>query len=197
MRILPLILGAVLALTACGHSGPYIWVHEYRDANAATQPAGYVIAPGDTIFVRVWNQESMSARVRVRDDGKISLPFLNDVIAARLTPDVLSAQLQKQLKDYINNPVVTVSLEESRAFAIPVLGQVTTPGSYTISTTAGVLGAIAAAGGLNEFAHKDAIFVVRKYPSAVRIRFSFDSLSQGEPRAVGFQLRDGDVVVVE
>ncbi len=160
----------------------------------------YVIAPGDTLQVRVFQQEAMSARVRVRADGKVSLPLVNDLPAAGKTPTGLATELQLRFKDFINNPVVTVSLEESRPLSVSVLGEVTRPGVVTLEPGAGVLQAIAAAGGLTDFAHKDGLFVLRKVagdPAPRRIRFFWDALTRGEGRGARFVLVPGDVVVVE
>jgi polysaccharide export outer membrane protein len=62
---------------------------------------------------------------------------------------------------------------------------------------AGVLEALAAGGGLTEFAHRDRIFVLRRHSAPVRIRFTFEGLSRGQGRAAAFRLESGDVVVVE
>lgn len=183
---------------ACRHDpGLFIWVDDFKEE---AQPDGeYVIRQGDLVNVRVFGQENMSARSRVRADGKISLPFLNDVTAAGFTPVVLSAQLQTRLKDFINNPVVTISLEEIRQVPVSVLGEVPRPGIYTLDPNAGVLQAIAAAGGFTNFAGKE-LFVLRAGPDggkAQRIRFDYDAVSQARGKGASFKLRPGDVIIVE
>jgi polysaccharide export outer membrane protein len=60
-----------------------------------------------------------------------------------------------------------------------------------------VADALAAAGGLTNFAHKDRIYVVRSSPQQIRIHFTYDALTKGIGRAPLFRLRAGDVVVVE
>ena len=86
-----------LALTACRHDpGVYVGADEY--VAPVVNEGEYVIRPGDVLNVRVFQQDNMSAKTRVRNDGKISLPFLNDVTAAGFTPVVLGAQLQTRLK---------------------------------------------------------------------------------------------------
>src|SRR5262245_25842045 len=182
---------------ACRHDpGVFIWVDDFAD----TQPDGeYVIRQGDLVNVRVFGQDNMSARSRVRADGRISLPFLNDVNAAGFTPVVLSAQLQTRLKDFINNPVVTISLEEVRPVPFSVLGEVPRPGIYTLDPNAGVLQAIAAAGGFTNFAAKE-LFVLRSAPDATkpqRIRFDYEAAAQAKGKGAGFRLRPGDVLIVE
>jgi polysaccharide export outer membrane protein len=186
---------ALVASAACaGAQGSYVWIRDYAAQKDAAQ--GYIIAPGDLIQVRVFNQEGMSAKVRVRSDGKVTLPFLNDVDAAGYPPGVLAQQLQTRFKDYVNLPVVTVSLEEPAPLHVSVVGEVARPGLYTLDSGARVLEALAQSGGLTEFAHKDRVFVLRGVPP-VRVRFSWEMLQHGDPPAAAFRLRTGDAVVVE
>jgi polysaccharide export outer membrane protein len=187
---------AALLLGACATTGPSIPVNEYQEPPDEPQ-SGYVIQSGDILQVRVFNQPDMSARVRVREDGKVSIPFLNDVTAVGLTPNALAQQIQTRLKEFINAPVVTISLEEARPFSVSVIGEVNKAGMYALPRGAGVLQALAAAGGLTQYASKDRIFVVRDTPSRARIRFEFGQLTQAEGKAATFRLRLGDIVVVE
>lgn len=195
-RSAALALGAALLLAGCRTVTPlgeYTWVHDYEDPE--TPSDSYVIVAGDLLGVRVWNQEGMSGRARVRADGMISLPFLNDIPAAGVSPPTLATRIQARLQEFIVNPVVTVSLEEPRPFEVSVVGEVVRAGVYKLEQQkAGVLAALASAGGLNDFADRDRIFVLR---SGVRIRFTFRALSQAHPKAASFLLRPGDVVVVE
>ena len=185
------------ALWACsGAVGKYVWVDDYP-MSPRTTVKEYVISPGDVIAIRVYNQEGMSGRPRVRVDGKITVPFVNDVQAAGLTTAALADHIAKRLKDFVVNPVVTVSLEETRPFEVYVVGEVVKAGRYPIEPNGSVLQAIAAAGGLTPFASRDKIFVVRNEPAPVRIRFKYDALSRQEGAAASFALRNGDTVVVE
>ena len=186
-------------LSGCKTTGEYVWADTLPAApqNAARE---YVIQVGDTISVRVWNQDSISGRTKVRPDGKVSIPFVNDVDAAGATPTELAARVQVRLKDFIVNPVVTVTLDEPRPLIVAVLGEVTRPGNYQLEASAGVLQALAIAGGPTAFADKDRIMVLRQKPDgsgATRIRFKYSSLTQLEGRATTFRLQGGDVVVVE
>ncbi|MHB8877314.1 MAG: polysaccharide biosynthesis/export family protein [Myxococcaceae bacterium] len=192
---------ALLALCVFGcHKSPgvFLWVDEY--VAPSDEGTGYSIHPGDMLNVRVFQQENISAKVRVRADGKVSLPFVNDVQAAGLTPVVLARHLEIQLKTFINNPVVTVSLEEVRTLSVSVLGEVVRPGTYQLEPGTGVLQALAMCGGLNPFAHADAVFVLRKVEGVAaptRIRFTYPALARAEGRSGTFMLRWGDVIVVE
>ena len=187
------------ALPGCKTTGDYVWA-DSLPAASTRGPREYVIQVGDTISIRVWGQDSMSARPKVRPDGKVSLPFVNDVQAAGATPAELVARIQLRLKDFIVNPVVTVSLEEPRPVIVAVLGEVNRPGNYQLEASAGVLQALAIAGGPTAFADRDRIMVLRQKPDgggATRIRFKYSSLTQLEGSAAAFRLQGGDVVVVE
>jgi polysaccharide export outer membrane protein len=184
-------------LAGCADLGPYTWVNDYTDAVAPAD--GYVIANGDVLQVRVFNQDNLSTKAKVRSDGRISLPLLNDVVAAGYTPSVLGQQLETRLKDFIKLPVVTVSVEESRPVSVLVAGEVPKQGTVALDANAGVLTALLAAGGLSDFAHRDRIFVVRPQPNAtpVRIRFSWKELLRAQDKSASFKLRADDMVVVE
>ncbi len=200
-RVRAVLVASALAGHACATTGDYFWVDTLPPP--PEPELTYVIRPGDVIAVRVWSQEGMSVRAKVREDGKITIPFINDVAAAGAAPPELARRLQTRLKDFIVNPVVTVTLEEVRPLEISVVGEVARPGNYLLDGEAGVLKALASAGGMTPFADRDRIFVLRPSHWAdgtarpARIRFTFRSLSRGEGRAATFLLRGGDVVVVE
>ncbi|MFZ5446249.1 MAG: polysaccharide biosynthesis/export family protein [Myxococcota bacterium] len=196
MRTLFVVVTAVLLAGCYTPRGAFLEV----DAAIITEPNEYVVAAGDVLQVRVFQQDSMSARVKVRADGKVSLPLLGDIAAAGKSPSALASELQVRLKEYINTPVVTVSLEETRPVTVSVLGEVGRAGVVTLEQNSGVLHALAAAGGLNDFAHRDGIFVLRKIAGQTaprRIRFTWEALSRGEGAAARFILQAGDVVVAE
>ena len=199
------LFAAALALVqGCARQRDYLWVKDVPASVAAAGDAAYRIAPGDVIGVRVWNQEPMSIeRARVREDGKISLPFLNDVEVAGMEPGELGRRLEVKLKAFIVNPVVTVLVQERLPIRASVVGEVVRPGAYELDRSAGVLQAIAAAGGLTAFAHDSGVYVLRAgywadgNPAPARIRFRYSELSRGKAPAAVFRLRSGDVVVVE
>jgi polysaccharide export outer membrane protein len=194
-----LAVALLLTVSACKTTGEYVWVDDLPQAPAPAEKE-YVIQTGDIISVRVWNQEGMSARARVRQDGKISLPFLNDVEVSGITPTAAAKRIQARLKEFIVNPVVNVSLEEVRPVTVAVLGEVVHPGNYPIDSTSGVMHALALAGGMNPYANKDMILVIRQKADGgapLRIRFTYEALTQARGKAASFRLQMGDVVVVE
>jgi polysaccharide export outer membrane protein len=197
-----LVWSLCVLLSACGSTSGAIEVDQLKDVpSAASASNEYVINVGDVLSIQVWEQDKMSGRMRVRSDGRISLPLLNDVDAAGKTPVKLARDLEASLKSVILNPMVTVVVEESKppTLNISVLGEVAKPGVQTLEPKAGVAQALAAAGGLTAFAHKDRIFVLRGGPQTTptRIRFTYTALTQNVGKAAQFRLETGDVVVVE
>lgn len=195
-RSVPLAL-AMLATTGCyTPQGAFVGVDEFQFPSGGDT----VLAQGDLINVQVFQQEALSGRMRIRHDGKVSLAMLGDVIAAGKSPVELSSELQARFKDFINNPRVNVVLEESRPVSIAVVGEVVRPGITTLDSNSGVLTAIASAGGLNDFAHRNGIFVLRRLPGEAaprRVHFTWAALTQGQGKANRFTLQPGDTVVVE
>src|SRR6266481_8802615 len=133
------------------------------------EPAGeYLIGPEDVLDVAVWNNTDISRTVPVRPDGKISLPLLNDVQAAGLTPMQLRDVLVKLLTTYIPNPTLSVIVREVHSFKVTVIGEVKTPGRYEIRSRTTVLDLLAMAGGLSQYAARARITILRRDGDAVR-----------------------------
>jgi polysaccharide export outer membrane protein len=192
------VFAALVCPCSCADLGKYVWVKDYAQPSVPVPGNSEdVISPGDLLAVRVYNQEAMSTpRVRVRPDGKITLPFLNDVQAAGLKPAELGRQLEVEFKEFLKQPVVTVSWEE-HTLPISVVGEVARQGIYQVEPGVGLLHVLALAGGLTEVAHRDRIFVRREKPAPVRIRFTYDALAHEDGPAAQFRLQRGDMVVVE
>src|SRR5215471_19611954 len=138
---------AAVCVVCCADLGKYVWVDQYKEPAEPTEKP-YTIGPGDTLQVRVFNQEQLSARAKVRADGKVSLPLLNDVEAAGYTPVALSQVIERRLSELVNAPRVTVSVEEIKPQTVMVVGEVPRPGSFPYDPSATVLQLLATAGGL-------------------------------------------------
>lgn len=194
----------LLATGGCRHAGQsFLWIEDVPKGMYVADPT-YQIAPGDVIGVRVLGQEGTSVeRVRVRDDGKISMPFLNDLAVAGTEPEDLARRIEVKLKAFLVAPTVTVVVHERRPLRVAVLGKVVRPGVYDLDRGAGVVHALAAAGGITPFADDDGIFVIRSgywadgNPAPARIRFRYGDLLAGRVPAALFMMIVGDVVVAE
>jgi len=161
----------------------------------------YVVGPEDVLDIAVWNNPDVTRTVPVRPDGMISLPLLNDVHAAGLTPMQLRDALARLLASYIPNPTISVIVREVHSFKVTVIGEVKTPGRYELKSRATVLDVLAIAGGLSEFAARSRIVVLRQEGGATReIPFAFDKLAtRGGAKAGGqenFCVQPGDIIVV-
>jgi polysaccharide export outer membrane protein len=129
--------------------------------NHVAELEAYRVGPEDVLNIVVWKNEGISRTVPVRPDGMISLPLLNDVQAAGLTPMELRDVIMKKLAEYEPNPEVSVIVQEVRSFKVSVIGSVKTPGRYELKSRATVLDVLALAGGLGEFASRARILILR------------------------------------
>ena len=155
------------------------------------------MGPEDLLDIAVWNNTAISRTVPVRPDGMISLPLVNDVHAAGLTPMQLRDALMKRLAKYIATPEVSVMVHEIHSFAVSVIGEVKKAGRYEFRSRTTVLDAIAAAGGFSEFAAKGRVAVLRMDGKAFkRIPFSYKKGVSEDGQQENFFLNPGDIVVV-
>jgi len=193
--LLPLGLALMMAL-------PVPCLAQRPPAVEATERSGkheYVIGPADVLEVAVWNNTLISRTVPVRPDGKISLPVLNDVQAAGLTPMQLQSFLTKALAGYIQTPEVSVIVGEVHSFKVSVIGQVKTSGRYELTSPVTVVDALAMAGGLSEFADRGRIIILRREGAiTTQIPFAYDKLTpgNGSKGQENFFVRPDDIILV-
>lgn len=188
---------AGLSCASCGSEGSYIWYTRLPRPAQSSPARIYTIGVGDSLSIRVYEQDSLNSSVRVRSDGRISMPLVGEVYVVGKQPQQLAKELETLLKRFLVVPRVTVTLEQSRPISVTVLGETAKPGTLTMERPAHLLQAIAQAGGLTEFADKDRIFVLRQLPAFMRIRFTYDAIVNNENSAASFELMNGDVLVVE
>jgi polysaccharide export outer membrane protein len=186
---------AVLAISAAGAAVP----RAGAQAPAAAPPDGahYRIGPEDVVEVSVWNNTALSRTVPVRPDGKLSLPLLNDVPAAGLTPMELREILMNRLAEYMPTPEVSVILREVHSFKVSVIGEVKKPDRYELGSRATVLDVLAMAGGFTEFAARTRIVILRHDGTDVkRVSFNYNAIVSANGDRANFLLQPGDVVLV-
>jgi polysaccharide export outer membrane protein len=199
---------AMVLLTGSPSDGVWPW-HHAKANDSATPPAttdatkdplakapDYRIGVNDVLHVAVWKEPELSATVPVRTDGDISIPLLHDVPAAGLTPVELSATISEKLKKYLDDPRVTVVVEQMNHQRIYVVGEVLRHGPMVLLPDMTVLQALATAG-LNQFANTKKIYVLRsvngvdqKYP------VNYKKLLKGEGTNQNIALKAGDTIVV-
>lgn len=160
-------------------------------------PADYVIGPADKLSVRFWDDAKMSAEVVVRPDGMITLPLLNDVSAAGLTPEQLREAVLKGAAKYVEGANVQIIVIEINSRRVFITGMVANSAHYPLLGPTTVLQLIATAGGLQEFAKaKDIRIVRRENGREVAYRFNYNDVRQGKNLAQNIELKPGDTVIV-
>lgn len=163
---------------------------------AMLSTAEYLIGPEDVLDISVWKNPELSRKVPVRPDGRISLPLVNDIQAAGLTPSDLRQQLAAKLAEFVPTPEVSVVVSEVQSAKVAVVGAVKTPGRFTLRSPATVLECLALAQGLTEFASKDKIVVLRQNGSTTtRIPFNYSKVASGSDQE-NFFVKPGDIIVV-
>jgi polysaccharide export outer membrane protein len=178
-------------------SGPAAFAQNAAKAPARSAPSGYRIGSEDILQISVFGNEALTRTVPVRPDGMISLPLLNDVQAAGLTPMELREVLMKKLVEFVPAPEVAVIVSEVRSFMISVIGQVSKPGRYDLRSSATIVDALAMAGGFKEFAARSKVVVIRSEGGvSKRIAFDYDKMSAAKSPQENFALRPGDIVMV-
>jgi polysaccharide biosynthesis/export protein len=158
-------------------------------------PADFVIGPEDVLSIVFWHDKDMTTQVTVRPDGKISLPLLDEVQAAGLTPASLRARLIEDSKKFFGNPNVTVVVQAINSRKVFITGQVVKPGPYVIAAPTTVLQLIAMAGGLKDFADSKHITIVRKELGRTS-SFQFNYKEIRKSLKQNIELKPGDTVVV-
>jgi polysaccharide biosynthesis/export protein len=193
----PLCLALALLGSGCAGAGQYVWFGEMPPSERAVLTGDYVIGVGDSISIRVFEQDGLSGDAKIRTDGKIALPLVGEIVAAGKRPLELSREIEAALKQFIVNPRVTINVTESKPVSVTVVGEVGHIGVLTLEPPARLVEAMAQSGGVGEFGDKDKIFVLRQFPSYKRIRFTWEAILRNQENAAQFPLRTGDVIVVE
>ena len=162
---------------------------------AVEAPPGFVIGPEDVLSIVFWRDKDMSSQVTVRSDGKISLPLLDEIQAAGLTPAELRTRLIEESKRFFGNPNVTVVVTEINSRKVFITGQVLKPGPYVIVAPTTVLQLIAMAGGLKDFADSKHIAIVRHDRGrTTSTEFNYKDIRKHLSQNI--ELKPGDTVVV-
>jgi len=166
-----------------------------RSALTPDQRLTYIIGVEDELQISVWREPELSTTVVVRPDGIITLPLVNDVKAVGLKTEELQNVLMDKLKNFVNEPQVTVIVRSIHSRKVYLVGEVGHQGSFPINGDMTVLELLAAGGGLGPFAKANSIYILRgQNGKKVRIPFPYKKAVVGKSENV--TLQPGDVVVV-
>ena len=167
----------------------------------ATQDASidstYPIGPGDVLGISIWKDDALTKEVVVLPDGLISFPLLGLVKAAGKTVAQLRSELEEKISRYVTDPVLNVEVKQVNSMIVYVIGRVNSPGRFSLNTNVSALQALATAGGLNPFAKRDKIKILRQESGKTRIYpFNYDEIAEGRRLEENIELKRGDVIVV-
>jgi len=155
------------------------------------------IGPGDMLKIQVYGEKELTGTYQVSPEGSIMFPFIGEVKVEGLNNFSLAAKISEMLKDgYINDPQVTVLVEEFVSKRIFVLGQVKKAGSFPIRTRMSVIEAISLSGGFTDFADISNVVVTRKGKDEKEKRFVIDIKEIVNGTKENFYLNAGDIIFV-
>ena len=195
--VLTLVLSCLSMLAGCARPSQEI-IEE-----ASNSSKDFLLGPEDVLDIVIWKNEDLSQKgVVIRPDGKVSMPLIGEVQASGRTANQLASQISARLKEFKDNPVVTVGVKEVNSYYVYVLGEVSKPGKYQLKSHATVLQAVAIASGFTNYASRNKMKVIRHVQGEngttreIRIPARYDDLVAGTGEIGNFVLKTGDVVVV-
>jgi len=159
----------------------------------------YIIGAEDMLDITVWRNPDLSKVVQVRPDGRVSLPIIRDIVAVGKTPTQLAEEMTIKLKEYVQNPVVAVSLKEVNSSNFFVLGEVKNSGKFPLKSKTTLLQSITIAGGFNPTAARNQMVIFRfteSAPGIKRLTASYDEIVLRSGINENFELKSGDTIVV-
>ena len=166
-----------------------------QSALTPEQRLTYIIGVEDELQISVWREPELSTTVVVRPDGIITLPLINDVKAVGLKTEELQNALMDKLKNFVNEPQVTVIVRSIRSRKVYLVGEVGHQGTFPLNGDMTALELLAAAGGVGPFAKADSIYILREQNGKkIRIPFHYKKAVAGKSENV--TLQPGDLVVV-
>ena len=159
----------------------------------------YIIGAEDVLDITVWRNQDLSKTVEVRPDGRVSLPIIRDTVAVGKTPAQLAEEMTNKLKEYVQNPVVAISVKEVKSSNIFVLGEVKNPGKYPLKSKTTLLQGVTVAGGFTPTAARNQLVIFRfteAAPGMKRLTASYDEIVLRTGINENFELKPGDTIVV-
>ncbi len=157
----------------------------------------YKIGSGDLLEIITWKEEDFTREVFVRMDGKITVPLLDDIHAAGLTTMQIKKEIETKLKEFIENPVVTVNVKNPLSQKFYILGEVVKTGEYQLVKKLTILQAFALAGGFTEWASKNEIILLRNEDGTDKlIRVNYKNIIKGKDLSQNVSIKVNDTIIV-
>ena len=190
------VLISVMALIIGGCSSNVPLAENAPAVDEAVSDAEYRIGPRDSLQIFVWRNPELSTVVPVRPDGRISIPLVEDLKASAKTANELGRDIEKVLEEYIQDPIVTVIVQQFVGpydQQIRVVGEATEPKAIAYNTRMTLLDVMIAVGGMTEFANGNDAVIIRK-DQTLRVRID-DLLNEGDVSA-NVAVEPGDVISI-
>jgi len=169
------------------------WTEESGQVDAGEE---YLIGKGDVLEINVWKEEELTRTLKVRVDGKISLPLLDDIQAAGRTPMELKNTIEERLSEFIEGPEVTV-IVQNQTGQYYLIGEVAGTGAYPLQKDLTVVQALAQSGGFTEWSDKDNILILRRDDGQeTRIKVDYDEIVSGDAPEQNVLIKPNDTIIV-
>jgi polysaccharide export outer membrane protein len=166
-------------------------------------PPDYTIGVDDVLTINVFQDQTLSGDVVVRPDGKITLPFGEDILALGLRTDELKKKVLQEIgKNYTEPPAITIQVKQINSRAVYITGAVNKPGKYPVSGSMTLIQLITMAGGLLEYADAKNIVIISatlkdKNGAPLTMKANYkDALATKNLLRNNPELRPGDQVLV-
>jgi polysaccharide export outer membrane protein len=155
-----------------------------------------VIGAGDTLAINIWKEPSLSGPVKVRPDGYVTLPLINEVQVVGLTTAQLRKALEEKYKEFTVDPFISIRVEGIASSEVFLVGQVGRPGAFALNGNETLLQILTRAGGLAVFADRSNLRVVRREGQKVtEYIVDYDGIIKGDLKQ-DILLRPGDRIIV-
>lgn len=163
----------------------------------APLPPDYVIGVEDILTVFFWREKDITGDVQVRPDGRISIPLLNDLDAAGLTPEQLRVRITEAAAKFLESPTVTVVVKQINSRRVYITGAIAKPGPYPLGGPTSIMQLIATAGGVNEYADSENVTIIRtENGKQSTFRFNYSDVKRGRNLQQNILLKPGDTIVI-
>jgi polysaccharide export outer membrane protein len=160
-------------------------------------PADYVIGANDVLMIFFWREKDLTGDVTVRPDGRITVPLINDVDAAGLTPDQLRSRVTQAAAKFVQDPTVTVVVKQINSRKVFITGQIAKPGPYDLAGPLSIMQLIAMAGGVHEFADQKKITILRNEGGQlISLPFNYEEMKKRKNLQQNILLKPGDTIIV-
>jgi len=193
LLILIIIVVAIWALPA--------WTQDKGTVPLPPSQGNYVVGPGDILDISVWKEEALTKAVTVLPDGEIYFPLIGEIRAAGRTIAEIREEIKTKISVYVPDPTLSVDVRQVNSMIIFVLGRVNNSGRFVVNAKTNVLQGIAMAGGLNPFAKRNDIKVIRQEGGkgagkTQTFAFRYDDVADGKNLEQNIWLQRGDVILV-